>query len=103
MHVIEYKYAEEKIVALHFAGRLCDELSQQIIEKGKVANNEEATHLSQFFWKMITRSISDDGAGLAIPCEGSAEYWIEKLFNSFGEYLARAGFEVEWRTEIDNA
>lgn len=103
MPIIEYKYEEEKIIALHFAGRLCDELSGKIIEKGKVTNKEEATHLSRFFWKMITRSISDNSAGLPIPCEGSAEYWIEKLYNSLGGYLERAGFEEEWNTEIDNA
>ena len=36
-----------------------------------------------------------------LPCSGSAQYWTEKLYNSIGGYLKRAGYEEEWDREID--
>jgi hypothetical protein len=98
--MIEYTYSEEKIVALHFAKLLNDSLAASILEKGIVASSEEATHLSKFFWKMVDKSAE---GGVDLPCEGSSEYWTEKLLNSIGGYLERAGYEKEWETEVDNA
>jgi len=51
--MIQYKYPEEKIVAVSFALLLNDETTQTILEKGFVASRNEAIHLSQFFWRMI--------------------------------------------------
>jgi hypothetical protein len=98
--MIEYKYDEEKIVALFLADVLQDELAKSIIQKGEVANPDEATHLSKFFWAMV--SISAEG-GVELPCDGSSQYWAEKLYNSIGGYLERAGHEAQWNEEIDRA
>lgn len=49
---------------------------------------------------MVNKSAED---GLILPCEGSSEYWIEKLYNSLGGYLEKAGYEKEWNEEIDKA
>ena len=38
-----------------------------------------------------------------LPIEGGSEYWIKKLYNSFGGYIHRVGFGTEWDQEVDNA
>jgi hypothetical protein len=98
--MIKYRYQEEKIVALFLADVLQDELAKSIIQKGEVANADEATHLSKFFWAMVNKSA--DG-GVELPCEGSAQYWTEKLYNSIGGYLESAWYEARWNEEIDKA
>jgi len=40
---------------------------------------------------------------VALPCEGSSEYWTEKLYNSIGGYLEKAGYAAEWAEEFDKA
>lgn len=98
--MIKYKYEEEKIVALYMAQELRDLLAKAIIEKGEVSNEAEATHLSKFFWAMV--NLSADG-NVTLPCEGGSQYWTEKLYNSIGGYLERAGYENIWNDEVDKA
>lgn len=98
--MIEYSYEEEKIFALFMADQLSDFLAKEIIRKGEVSSKQEAIHLSKFFWVMVNRSAE---GGLVLPCEGSSQYWTEKLYNSFGGYLERAGYEEQWNEEIDKA
>lgn len=98
--MIKYKYDEEKIVALYLADAMGDQLAKNIIQNGEVANADEATHLSKFFWAMVNKSAE---GGVELPCEGGSEYWTEKLYNSIGGYLERAGYEDQWNDEIDKA
>ena len=98
--MIPYKYPEEKIVALEFASLLNDEITKATLKKDRVESREEAVHLSQFFWRMIEKSASDN---VQLQCEGSSEYWTEKLYNSIGGYLEKAGYAAEWDEEIDKA
>lgn len=98
--MINYRYPEEKIVATHMATLLNDTKAQQIITAGEVKNAGEATHLSQFFWRMVECSAKET---VQLPCEGSSEYWLEKIYNTFGGYLERSGYQDEWNAEIDNA
>ena len=98
--MIEYRYDEEKTVALYFAELLVDAVAKSIIEKSEITSREEAVHLSKFFWNMVNKSAEGN---IKLPCEGSSEYWLEKLYNSLGGYLERAGYEKEWDTEVDNA
>ncbi|WP_308366645.1 MULTISPECIES: hypothetical protein [unclassified Microbulbifer] len=98
--MIKYKYDEEKIVALFLAEEIGDSLAKDIINKGYVSSKEEATHLSKFFWLMVNKSAESN---LELPCEGSAQYWTEKLYNSIGGYLERSGYEEQWNDEIDKA
>lgn len=98
--MIPYKYPEEKVVAMTFASLLDDEIAKKILENDFVSSREEAIHLSQFFWRMIEKSAQDD---VQLPCEGSSEYWTEKLYNSIGGYLEKAGYGAEWNKEIDEA
>lgn len=98
--MIQYKYPEEKIVAVSFALLLNDETTKTILEKGFVASRNEAIHLSQFFWRMIEKSTDNN---VQLQCDGSSEYWTEKLYNSIGGYLEKAGYAAEWNEEIDKA
>lgn len=98
--MIPYKYPEEKIVALAFASLLNDDTAKKILENDSVKSREEAIHLSKFFWRMIEKSAHGD---VQLPCEGSSEYWTEKLYNSIGGYLEKAGYGAEWDEEIDRA
>lgn len=98
--MIEYGYSEEKIVALYFASLLHNSEAERILNSGVVTTSEEATTLSKFFWQMINKSAEGN---LKLPCEGSSQYWTEKLYNSLGGYLEKVGYEKEWSIEIDKA
>jgi hypothetical protein len=98
--MIPYKYPEEKIVALTFAALLNDEITTKILQADLVKSREEAIHLSQFFWRMIEKSAEGN---VQLPCKGSSEYWTEKLYNSVGGYLEKAGYGAEWDEEVDKA
>lgn len=98
--MIEYRYEEERVVALFLADLLDDQLAKEILNKDYVSSKEEATHLSKFFWRMVNKSaegVTD------LPCEGSSQYWTEKLYNSIGGYLENSGYEKEWNEEVDKA
>ena len=99
--MINYKFPEEKVVALYLADLLGDIKAKEVIESGMVNNNVEATHLSKFFWKMVKKSADENHTNLKLPCSGNAQYWTEKLYNSIGGYLERVGYEEEWNREID--
>lgn len=97
--MIEYKCQEEKVVANFFANLLEDAKAAEILDRGYVSSKGEATHLSKFFWAMVNKSAQ----GVDLPCDGTSEYWTEKLYNTLGGYLERAGYERQWNDEIDNA
>lgn len=98
--MIEYKYNEEKIVALYFAKLLNNSKAETILKDGSVSSSADATILSKFFWEMVNKSAEGN---IVLPCEGSSEYWTEKLYNSLGGYLEKSGYEKEWNIEVDNA
>ena len=98
--MIQYKYPEEKQVALIFANKLENESVKAILEKGEVSSRDEAILLSKFFWDMVNLSATK---AVKLPVEGGSEYWTEKLYNSFGGYIHKIGFGAEWDQEVDNA
>lgn len=54
--MIGYGYEEEKLVALFMADELGDIPAKNILQRGEIATQEEATHLGRFFWAMVNRS-----------------------------------------------
>jgi hypothetical protein len=98
--MIQYKYPEELQVALIFADYLNDLQSKEIFKRGEISSKNEAIYISKFFWKIVTLSAEKS---ITLPFEGSTEYWTEKLYNSLGGYMIRAGYGEEWNEEVDNA
>lgn len=80
--MIEYQYPEEKQVALIFAAALNDKVAKEIIVRGSVSSKDEAIHLSQFFWKMVTLSAEKK---IQLPFEGGTEYWTENFITLLGD------------------
>lgn len=93
--MITYRYKEEREVALHFAHRLSDDKAQQIIESDDIRSKADASYLSEFFWRMNIKAIADDASNIAIPCEGSSEYWLEKIYISWEGYMLKMGFSEQ--------
>lgn len=98
--MIQYAFEEEKKTALLLAELLNDSKALKIIKKDGVNSNEEARHLSQFFWRMVDITAQQN---IDVPFDESAKYWVEKLYNTFGGYLEKAGYEAIWDEEVDKA
>jgi hypothetical protein len=88
---------EEKLeYAKHYAKKLNDDLALRILIENTVTNSDEAKALSQFFSNMVKASIRDEKDGVELPWDDGAEFWSEKLLQTFSGYLERTGFETEW-------
>ncbi|MGI9278726.1 MAG: hypothetical protein ACR2PX_03740 [Endozoicomonas sp.] len=99
--MITYKFDEEKEYAQYYAKKLVDSLTTEILNRGSVTNSEEARHLSVFFWEMVDASIEDEKREVELPWEEGAEFWNEKLMNSFSGYLECSGYSEEWEEVVD--
>lgn len=99
--MIEYRFKEEPQYAKHYANKLNDDKALKIIECGEVKNSEEATYLSEFFWRMVDASIKDEEQDVELPWSEGAEFWNEKIMNSISGYLESAGYEKEWDEVVD--
>ena len=99
--MIEYKFEEELDIATYYANKLNDNTVLEILKRGDVKNADEAICLSEFFWKMVDLSIDDEKLNVDLPWMEGAEFWNEKIMNSFSGYLERAGYEKEWDEIVD--
>ena len=99
--MIRYRFNEEQEFALYYAKKLDDALTLEILQRGEVLSAQEAQHLSSFFWKMVDASIEDENNKVRLPWVEKAEFWTEKIMNSFGGYLERNGYEDIWEAEVD--
>ena len=96
MSVITYRFEEEKEYAKYYAEKMSDQSAAKIISRGTVLVPEEAYHLSKFFWNMVESSIDDEKLGVELPWDENAEFWNEKIMNSFSAYLESMGYEAIW-------
>lgn len=101
--MIKYKFHQEKAVFLYFAELLDNQKALDLIEQGEVSSCEDARYLSQFYWQAVEKSAEIKHNNEPWPFENGGEYWLEKLYNSIGGYMERAGYEEIWDDEIDNA
>jgi hypothetical protein len=97
--MIEFKFPEEKTIALHYADLLGNTQAKEIIESGFVNDRKQALALTEFYWAMVEESVKDQGAGLAILTNEGVEFWMEYIFHTFNGYLVSNGYEAEWDTE----
>ena len=99
--MIEYKFIEEPDYIQYFAKKLNDKRALELLDKGEVKNSDDAIYLSNFFWRMVDKSIEEEQSGIELPWPEGAEFWNEKLMNSISGYLQRAGYENEWDCVVD--
>ena len=101
--MIKYKFEEEYQFAIYYAKKLKDNKAIEILERGEVMNSEEATYLSEFFWKIVDSSIEDEKMNVELPWVEGGEFWSEKIMNSLSGYLERSGYEKEWDSVVDKS
>ena len=97
--MIEYKYAEEKLILIHYAKLLSATEAEQIIEAGQVKNSAQAIILKNLYWDMVDHAIEDKGKGITIMEIEGYEHWLEYIFHSLNGYLVSNGYENEWDAE----
>ncbi|WP_444996220.1 hypothetical protein [Aliikangiella sp. IMCC44359] len=99
--MIPYKFEEELQYAIYYANKLNATKILDLLEQGKVASSSEAADLSEFFWEMVNASIEDEKQDVQLPWKEGAEFWNEKIMNTFSGYLEKSGYEKEWDDVFD--
>ena len=97
--MIEYKYPEEKAVALYYAELLNDSDAMKILLNGVVNSNAAAASLTRFYWSMVDLAVKDQGKGIAVLEAEGVEAWMEYIFHTFNGCLVSGGYEKEWDVE----
>lgn len=100
--MITFQFEEELQYAKYYADKLENNEAKAILTKLNVSNATEATILAQFFWDMVKASIKDENSGLKLEWDDGAEFWNEKLLQSFSGYLERTGYEQQWEDVTDS-
>jgi hypothetical protein len=99
--MIEYQFDEEKDYAIYYAEVLERPIILSILNRGCVETKEEAVALSAFFWDMVDKSIENEKNGVKLKWVESAEFWNEKLLQTFSGHLEAIGFLDVWDKEVD--
>lgn len=100
--MIEYQYKEEKDFAIYYANELNRPIILSILNRGFVETAEEARELSDFFWKMVDKTIEDEKLGAVNKFNESSKFWTEKLLQTFSGHLEATGFLDIWDQVVDN-
>lgn len=93
--MIKYKSEEEKNVAIHYAKLLGNNNALDILNKGYIENANEAKTLSDFYWRMVDKTVEEDKNGVIREYD-NIDMWLEYLCNTFYIYLSNEGYENEW-------
>ena len=99
--MINFKFPEEKAYITHFAEKMGDQKALALIDAGEVGSEQDAVHLSLFFWRMVDQSIEDEEQDSPRLFNETNEFWNEKIMYSISGYLQRAGFEHIWERVSD--
>lgn len=94
--MIPYKLPEEKTMILKYANLLSDKLTEEIINRNELLSKEEATHLANFYWKMVDASNEEDRVS-----GDNSENILEKIIITFMAYFRSSGYEEEWEEITD--
>lgn len=96
--------AKAKLIALYYADKLMSPNLLEILSaKRNVADREEAIVLAKFYWKMLDASVQDEVNHVEVLGEVGLQFWMERLLNIVGGYLAKIGYEDEWNNICDQA
>lgn len=98
--MISYKFPEERDYLYFFCGQLSDTKVVALLNGEAELNADMAQYLSEFFWRMVDKSILVEKEG-KFPWPDGAEFWNEKLLYSISGYLEKSGFGDVWDTEVD--
>ena len=99
--MLKFKFEESFEFANYYALKLNDETAATLLDQGRVENQEQAIHLSRFFWNMVEASIEDTNNQTKSPWSESAEFLTEKIMYAISGYLETIGFENEWESVAD--
>ena len=99
--MIKYKSNDDLVFAKYYADKLHDKLAYEILETGSVKNTAEATHLSEFFWKLVDAAVDDEKNQTKLPWTEGSEFLSERLMHSQSGYLEKTGYEKVWEEVSD--
>ena len=99
--MIKYKSNDDLVFAKYYADKLHDKLASEILETGSVKNTTEATHLSEFFWKLVDAAVDDEKNQTKLPWTEGSEFLSECLMYALSGYLEKAGYEKIWEEISD--
>lgn len=98
---IKFTTNEEFEFAKYYASNLNDQLSTDILKKGEASNQEEAEHISHFFWSMVDAAIADEQNQHPSPWSESSQIICEKIMYSLSAHLEKNGFSAIWERVSD--
>jgi hypothetical protein len=97
--MINFKYPEERQISVFYAKKLNADMVLAVLEKGNVANKEEAIALSKFYWDMVDETVRERDSGVDHDF-GDMDMWLESICNRFFFYLSNNGYEEEWEEQL---
>lgn len=95
--MISWKLSEEKEMVLYYAKLLGDEETIKIIERDEIHSKKEASHVAEFFWRMMDKSNELQFKNDSVECE----FLLEKVINTLMAYFRVYGYEAEWDAFAD--
>lgn len=92
-----------KMLALHYANKVGGELLSGFMGGNTdILSNEEAEQVISGFWKMTDLAIKDSHDDKRVEGVVDIEFWMHKLFNKVGGYMARFGYGELWEKSMED-
>lgn len=96
--MIEYRFKEEKEIALHYAKVLGDDLALKFINEGSVDSKKDVEAIAKFYWDMVDLNIQETQSNSGKYSD--MEKWLERIYTSFHIYFNNNGFGDIWENAI---
>jgi hypothetical protein len=91
-----------KVLAIHYANKVGGELLISFMRGTTGLRSEsEALEIIEGFWLMTDLAIQDNENGIAPHDIEDIEFWMHKLFNKIGGYMAKNGFKELWQNSLN--
>jgi len=95
---IHYKFEDDKVLAMHYAQVLNDEISYDILKNNIQLKDEKMAYdFSCFFWDMIDLVVEDYHANRTVA--GVEPSDCEFLLHSIGGFVISSGYSYQWYRE----
>lgn len=96
--MIEYRFKEEKEIALHYAKVLGDDVALKVINEGSVSSKKEVEAIAKFYWEMVDFNIQETQSNSGKYSD--MEKWLERIYTSFHIYFNNNGYGDIWENAI---